>query len=123
MSIKKSNCYTVALFKMLPECPFGHFCLLSLELDLDVLKSFYRYVIVSLDFPIHTENGFKILQSVFIQVMQNSGRNTKKYFWIIWMDFGAGKSLYEQRNSKRKNACHSNLIQVSSAIIQFRFQH
>ena len=91
--------------------------------DLDVLKSFYRYVIVSLDFPLHTENGFKILQSVFIQVMQNSGRNTKKYFWIIWMNFGPGKSLYEQRNLKSKNACHSNLIQVSSAIIQFRFQH
>ena len=33
--------------------------------DLDVLKSFYRYVIVSLDFPLHTENVFKNLPSVF----------------------------------------------------------
>ena len=27
--------------------------------DLDVLKSFYRYVIVSLDFPLHTKNVFQ----------------------------------------------------------------
>eukprot|EP00493_Phyllostaurus_siculus_P019792 UN20107 len=33
--------------------------------DLDVLKSFYRYVISSLYFPLHTENVFKSLPSVF----------------------------------------------------------
>ena len=62
---KKHTLTTVAFFKMMPEYVFGHFFLLSLELDLDVLKSFYRYVIVSLDFPLHTENVFKSLRSIF----------------------------------------------------------
>ena len=53
--------------------------------DLDVLKSFYRYVIVSLDFPLHTENVFRSLPSVFGWILGQE----KPHFHIFvkWENF------------------------------------
>ena len=75
---------------------FWHFFLLSLELDLDVLKSFYRYVIVSLDFPLHTENVFRSLPSVFGWILGQE----KPHFHIFvkWENLRTKKEMIFSHN-------------------------
>ena len=64
--------------------------------DLDVLKSFYRYVIVSLDFPLHTENVFRSLPSVFGWILGQE----KPHFHIFvkWENLRTKKEMIFSHN-------------------------
>eukprot|EP00493_Phyllostaurus_siculus_P012239 UN12416 len=60
----------------------------ELTIGLNVLKSFYRYVTVSLDFPLYSEHVFESLPDVF------------------WTNFGTGKATFLyfcQMTKSRKN--------------------